>query len=49
MLFRSEQVGWDGKPRPASQRRKVTPGAWPKALEGDSDSFMGEPLLGPWT
>ena len=49
LYWSMEQVGWDGKPRPASQRRKVTPGAWPKALEGNSDSFAGEPLLGPWT
>jgi hypothetical protein len=23
-------------------------GSWPKQLEPNSDSFMGEPLLGPW-
>lgn len=42
-----EQVGWDGKPRPASERRRVTPGDWPDALEQMSDSYMGEPFLGP--
>jgi catechol 2,3-dioxygenase-like lactoylglutathione lyase family enzyme len=42
-----EQVGWDGKPRPANQRRKVTPGVWPETLEATSDSYMGEPFLGP--
>jgi catechol 2,3-dioxygenase-like lactoylglutathione lyase family enzyme len=49
LYWSMEQVGWDGKPRPASQRRKVVPGAWPKMLDSNSDSFTGEPLLGPWT
>ena len=42
-----EQIGWDGRPRPADQRRKVTQGVWPEALEPTSDSYMGEPFLGP--
>lgn len=42
-----EQVGWDGKPRPACERRPVTPGDWPDALDSVSDSYMGEPFLGP--
>jgi catechol 2,3-dioxygenase-like lactoylglutathione lyase family enzyme len=42
-----EQVGWDGKPRPASDRRRVIPGDWPDAVEAVSDSYMGEPFLGP--
>src|SRR4051812_1728022 len=49
LYWSMEQIGWDGKPRPANQRRKVVAGAWPKALEANSDSFSGEPLLGPWT
>ncbi len=43
-----EQIGLEDKPRPASQRRKVTPGEWPEAIEPLSDTFMGEPFLGPW-
>ena len=43
-----EQVGWDGRTRPASQRRKVNPSRWPEVLEPMADTFMGEPLLGPW-
>ncbi len=43
-----EQVGWDGKPRLAEHRRKVTPGEWPDVIEATSDSYIGEPLLGPW-
>ncbi len=42
-----EQVGWDGKPRPAGERRKMTPGVWPETIEPAPDSFMGEPFLGP--
>jgi catechol 2,3-dioxygenase-like lactoylglutathione lyase family enzyme len=43
-----EQIGWDGKPRPAETRRKVDNGAWPDKLEPLSDSFAGETFLGPW-
>ena len=46
--YAMEQIGWDGKPRPAGKRRKVVPGEWPEALEPMSDTYMGEPFLGPW-
>jgi len=42
-----EQIGWDGKPRPTSKRKQVTPGDWPETIEPASDEFMGEPFLGP--
>jgi hypothetical protein len=42
-----EQVGWDGKVRPAAQRRPVD-AKWPETLEALPDSFEGEPYLGPW-
>jgi catechol 2,3-dioxygenase-like lactoylglutathione lyase family enzyme len=42
-----EQIGWDGKPRPAELRRKVDNDAWPEMLDPLSDSFSGEPFLGP--
>lgn len=43
-----EQVGWDGKPRPAEMRRKVKPGApWPDELEPLADDYTGEVFLGP--
>ncbi len=48
LYWSMEQVGWDGKPRPAASRRKIVQGAWPKALEANADSYTGEPLLGPW-
>jgi hypothetical protein len=43
-----EQVGWDGRPRPASQRRTVSPGPWPDQLDAVDDTFLGEAYLGPW-
>jgi catechol 2,3-dioxygenase-like lactoylglutathione lyase family enzyme len=48
LYYYMEQLGWDGKPRPAEQRRRVEPGVWPETLEPMSDSFMGEALQGPW-
>lgn len=43
-----EQIGWDGRPRPAAERRKIAPGDWPETLPAMADSYMGEPFLGPW-
>ena len=48
LYYYMEQVGWDGRTRPASQRRTVDPRRWPEVLEPMADTFMGEPLLGPW-
>jgi catechol 2,3-dioxygenase-like lactoylglutathione lyase family enzyme len=42
-----EQVGWDGKPRPAPTRPKIDNRSWPETVEGRSDAFLGEPFLGP--
>lgn len=43
-----EQVGWDGKPRPANLRRKPVPGAaWPQTLDAVADEADGEVFLGP--
>ena len=49
LYYAMEQIGWDGKPRPAAARRKVTPGQWPEAVEALSDSYAGEPFIGPWS
>jgi len=43
-----EQVGWDGRPRPKEMRRKLGNGDWPEVLEPMSDTYHGEPYLGPW-
>ena len=47
-----EQVGWDGRPRPAASRRRIEnagdPAHWPENLEAQSDTYLGEAYLGPW-
>jgi catechol 2,3-dioxygenase-like lactoylglutathione lyase family enzyme len=41
-----EQIGWDGKPRPAALRRKVT-AEWPETLEPLSDTYADQTFQGP--
>ena len=48
LYYSMEQVGWDGKPRPQELRRKVDPSHWPDILEPLSDTYTGEPYIGPW-
>ena len=48
LYYYMEQIGWEGRPRPAELRRKVLPGEWPAVLEAMSDTYQGEPYLGPW-
>ena len=48
LYYYMEQVGWDGRPRPQELRRKVDPSHWPEVLEPLSDTYTGEPFLGPW-
>jgi catechol 2,3-dioxygenase-like lactoylglutathione lyase family enzyme len=48
LYYYMEQLGWDGKPRPKELRRKVDPNHWPEMLEPLSDTFTGEPFIGPW-
>ncbi|MBI3327546.1 MAG: VOC family protein, partial [Nitrospinae bacterium] len=38
LYYYMEQVGWDGKVRPQSQRRRIQP-EWPEALEPLSDTY----------
>jgi catechol 2,3-dioxygenase-like lactoylglutathione lyase family enzyme len=47
LYYYMEQVGWDGKPRPAHLRPKIDNANWPAAVAGQSDSYLGEPFLGP--
>ncbi len=42
-----EQVGWDGRVRPQSERRPVE-AVWPEKVEALPGTFEGEPFLGPW-
>lgn len=48
LYYSMEQVGWDGKPRPQELRRKVDSNNWPDILEPLSDTYTGEPYIGPW-
>lgn len=48
LYYYMEQIGWDGKPRPASERPRAAPGVWPETIAAQPDSYMGEPFLGPW-
>ena len=48
LYYYMEQLGWDGKPRPKELRRKVDPTNWPEMLEPLSDTYSGEPFIGPW-
>jgi catechol 2,3-dioxygenase-like lactoylglutathione lyase family enzyme len=43
-----EQIGWDGRPRPPEQRRKIDNDAWPDVLDAPSDAYCGETYMGPW-
>jgi catechol 2,3-dioxygenase-like lactoylglutathione lyase family enzyme len=41
-----EQIGWDGKPRPAALRRRVN-GDWPETLAPLSDTYADQTFQGP--
>jgi catechol 2,3-dioxygenase-like lactoylglutathione lyase family enzyme len=47
LYYYMEQIGWDGKPRPAHLRPKVDNRNWPASVPAQSDTFLGEPFLGP--
>jgi hypothetical protein len=46
LYFSMEQVGWDGRPRPASERR-VVQDEWPETIGGGSDTYYSQLLQGP--
>jgi catechol 2,3-dioxygenase-like lactoylglutathione lyase family enzyme len=48
LYFQMEQIGWDGRARPPEARAPQPRKEWPPVLEGGSDTFVGEPFLGPW-
>lgn len=52
LYYYMEQVGWDGRPRPAEQRPALVsaddPADWPASVPEQADSYAGEPYLGPW-
>ena len=46
LYYCMEQVGWDGRPRPAELRPRIsTP--WPDSIDAQSDSYAGPAYLGP--
>jgi hypothetical protein len=46
LYYYMEQVGWDGKPRPQSQRREmIVP--WPETLTPLSDTYADQTYMGP--
>lgn len=47
LYYYMEQLGWDGRPRPANQRPVVDNANWPDVVLAYSDTFTGEPFLGP--
>jgi len=49
LYYYMEQIGWDGKPRPAHLRPKVDSANWPENVPAASDAFNGEVYLGPWS
>jgi hypothetical protein len=48
LYYYMEQVGWNGRPRPKRGRAPVRVADWPNAVEPKSDTYTGEPFLGPW-
>jgi catechol 2,3-dioxygenase-like lactoylglutathione lyase family enzyme len=46
LYYYMEQVGWDGKPRPQSERRTVTD-PWPDTLAPLSDTYADQTFMGP--
>ena len=48
LYYYMEQIGWDGKPKPAHLRRPIDNANWPETVQALSDTFNGEPFLGPW-
>lgn len=48
VYYYMEQIGWDGVPRSKRPPASTRVADWPQVLEPRSDTYMGEPYLGPW-
>ena len=46
LYYYMEQIGWDGRVRPASERRRAN-GAWPETLEPLPDTYVDQVFQGP--
>jgi catechol 2,3-dioxygenase-like lactoylglutathione lyase family enzyme len=47
LYYYMEQIGWDGRPRPAESRRKIDNANWPASLDALSDTYRGPVFQGP--
>jgi catechol 2,3-dioxygenase-like lactoylglutathione lyase family enzyme len=47
LYYYMEQIGWDGRVRPAGERRRVT-GEWPQTLEPLGDTYVDQVFQGPF-
>jgi catechol 2,3-dioxygenase-like lactoylglutathione lyase family enzyme len=47
LYYYMEQVGWDARVRGSAERPKIDNNNWPETVNGQSDTFDGETLLGP--
>ena len=48
LYYYMEQMGWDGRPRAKELRRQGDPNNWSEKLQPLSDTYTGEPFIGPW-
>jgi catechol 2,3-dioxygenase-like lactoylglutathione lyase family enzyme len=46
LYYYMEQIGWDGKPRPARERR-APESSWPESVDPQSDTFADSAFQGP--
>jgi hypothetical protein len=46
LYYYMEQIGWDGRVRPAAERRPIN-GDWPEVLEPLSDTYVDQVFQGP--
>jgi catechol 2,3-dioxygenase-like lactoylglutathione lyase family enzyme len=46
LYYCMEQLGWDGRPRPASERRPIQQ-PWPERLPPLSDTYVDQTFMGP--
>ena len=48
IYYYMEQIGWDGRPRPQSERPRIDNERWPEYVDAASAAFAGEVFLGPY-
>lgn len=48
LYYYMEQLGWDGRTRPAELRPRIDNDCWPETVPAASDTFLGEIYFGPY-